>query len=163
MTQTESTDAVIFKHLFSRLLGEWQGTTKTWFEPGKLADESPWQGTFKSILDGRFLLYEYTGSLQGEPLAGAAILGYNQLLKRCEMAWVDSAHNGSAIMFSPGEAGKQLFSVLGSYPDPSGGPAWGWRTTIEVLDDDHLVITHDNITPQGLAAPGVQTVYSRLR
>ena len=41
------------------LEGEWLGMTKTWFEPDKLTDESPWQGEFKVVLGGRFLLYTY--------------------------------------------------------------------------------------------------------
>ncbi|MFN2502534.1 MAG: DUF1579 family protein [Pyrinomonadaceae bacterium] len=28
----------------ARLVGEWSGATKTWFEPGVLADESPMTG-----------------------------------------------------------------------------------------------------------------------
>lgn len=37
-------------------------------------------------------------------------------------------------MFSDGNAGSPPFSVLGHYPDPGGGPPWGWRTEIEVHD-----------------------------
>ena len=29
------------------LVGEWEGTTKTWFEPGKLGAESPSKGTIE--------------------------------------------------------------------------------------------------------------------
>ena len=53
--------------LLSRLTGEWEGSTKTWFELDVLADESPMQGTIKSILGGRFMMHEYKGSLQGKP------------------------------------------------------------------------------------------------
>jgi formylmethanofuran dehydrogenase subunit A len=49
-------------------------------------------------------------------------------------AWVLRTENG--------------FSVLGSYPDPTGGPDWGWRTVVELLDKDHLVITAYNIIPR---------------
>jgi hypothetical protein len=62
---------------------------------------------------------------------------------------VDSFHNNTAIMFCTGDAKGKGFFVLGSYPDPSGGPDWGWRTEVELIDNEHLVITAYNMTPDG--------------
>ena len=113
------------------------------------------------------MLHEYEGSLGGETLQGVAIYGYNQARGRFEAAWVDSFHNGSALMYSvgagePAPSRTQLFSALGSYPDPTGGPDWGWRTVIEQPDPDHLTITMYNITPDGQEDLGVETQYTRV-
>jgi len=65
-------------HAFlAKLVGEWEGVTQTWFEPGKMADESPVRGTIRSILDGRFMLHEYEWSLMGESMQSVAIIGYS--------------------------------------------------------------------------------------
>ncbi|HEV3021313.1 MAG TPA: DUF1579 family protein, partial [Pirellulales bacterium] len=45
--------------LLKSLVGSWEGTCRTWFEPGKLADESPVTGKIRPILDGRFFRHEY--------------------------------------------------------------------------------------------------------
>ena len=145
----------------TQLVGSWKGQTRTWFMPGELADESTWEGTFRLVLSGRFLMHEYSGSLQGNPLEGIALIGFNEQRQRFEMAWVDSFHNGQAIMFSVGGAKGDPFTVLGSFPDFSGGPDWGWRTQIDLLDADHLTIRHYTITPQGEEGLGVETVYTR--
>lgn len=55
------------------------------------------------------------------------------------------------------------FSVLGSYDDPSGGPAWGWRTEFTFDGDNRLVITAYNISPQGEEAKALETVNERVR
>jgi len=34
------------------------------------------EGKFTSILEGRFVLYEYTGSIQNKPFEDVAILGF---------------------------------------------------------------------------------------
>ncbi len=143
------------------LAGRWQGITRTWFTPGELADESPWTATFRLVLGGRFLLYEYTGSLQNHTLEGVALIGYNQPRQAYEMAWADTFHMGSAIMFSSGGEKGRPFSVQGSYPDPSGGAPWGWRVALELEQVDQLVIRQYIITPQGEEGLGVETIYQR--
>jgi len=99
----------------SRLVGEWQGTAKTWFEPNKLEDESPMHGTMNLILDGKFILHEYQGSFGEKPITGIAIYGYHLDLGRFQSAWIDSFHTGTAIMFSEGKKGEKDILVLGSY------------------------------------------------
>lgn len=143
------------------LVGQWQGMTQTWFEPEKLADESLWRAEFKLVLGGRFLFYTYQGSMQGAPLEGIALLGYNPQRKRYEMAWVDTFHMSSAIMFSHGGNSESPFNVLGSFPAGPDGPDWGWRSEIVLRDSGKLVFTHYIITPEGLEGKGVETIYQR--
>ncbi|MBE0686372.1 MAG: DUF1579 domain-containing protein [Anaerolineaceae bacterium] len=144
------------------LVGKWQGMTKTWFEPDKLADESLWQAEFMLVLGGRFLLYTYQGSMQGEPLEGMALLGYNPQRGRYEQAWVDSFHNGSGIMFSHGVDKDGVFNVLGSFPTGPDSPDWGWRNEILPQENGELIIAHYGITPEGLEWKGVETIYQRV-
>jgi hypothetical protein len=150
-------------HFLSQLAGGWTGTSRLWFEPDKLADESPVAGSIQLILEGRFALYLYQGSIEGEPQHGMFTFGYNTTLDRYEASWVDSFHNNTAIMFCTGQPVESGFSVLGSYPDPSGGPDWGWRTVVELLDDDHLVITAYNIHPEFGEAKATEARLMRVR
>lgn len=151
----------------ARLAGTWAGRTRAWFEPGVLADESGTRGRIRSVLDGRFVVHEYEGSLKGKPLMGMAILGYHVDAGRYTMAWVDSFHMGTATMHAQGESTSQGFQVLGHYDVPQ-SPPWGWRTEFALEDGgQRLIITAYNISPGGLkeGAPGdkaVETVYTRI-
>lgn len=146
----------------ARMVGEWAGETRTWFEPGKLADTSPWRGTVRSILEGAFVEIAYEGAIGGEALRGRALLGHHLDRERWEMAWVDGFHTGTAVMYSTGAGADGGIDVRGHYP-AGDGPDWGWRTVIEQPDADRLVITMFNVTPGGEEAKAVEVQWRRVR
>lgn len=150
-------------HFFAQLAGGWTGTSRLWFEPDTLAGEAPIIGTIQLVLDGRFAMFLYQSAIEGEPQHGMFIFGYNTLLDRFEASWVDSFHNNTAIMFCTGNPTDDGFSVLGSYPDPNGGPDWGWRTELQMIDNDHFVITAYNIMPEGGESKATEATLTRLK
>jgi hypothetical protein len=150
-------------HFLARLAGGWAGTSKLWLEPDTLTDEAAIAGSIQIILDGRFALFLYQSSIEGEPQHGMFTFGYNTLLDRYEASWVDSFHNNTAIMFCTGNATKNGFFVLGHYPNPTGGPDWDWRTEVALVDEDHLTITAYNISPEGGEAKATEAILTRVQ
>ncbi|MHA7630555.1 DUF1579 domain-containing protein [Corallococcus sp. M7] len=149
-------------HLLSRLVGTWEGVARTWFQPDKLEDESPISGTFRSVLDGRYVVHEYTSSMGGKPLSGIATLGYHLDGRQFTMSWVDTFHVGTDIMNLLGEPGVgDRVSVTGSYHTGEQSPRWGWRVDIDVAGPDALVITHFNIEPGAAPQKAIEIQYKR--
>ena len=149
-------------HFLANLAGHWQGTSKLWLEPDTLANEAPLVGTIQLVLDGRFALFLYQSSIEGEAQHGMFTFGYNTTLERYEASWLDSFHNNTAIMFCEGNAIENGFFVLGSYPDPTGGPDWGWRTEVTFTGDE-LTITAYNIMPDGNEAKATEAKMKRVQ
>jgi hypothetical protein len=147
----------------NKLVGGWAGRTLTWLEPGADPHQSQTQGSFQLVLGGRFALYLYQAAAEGEPEYGLFTFGYNTTLDRWEASWIDSFHNNTAIMFCVGQSRDQGFFVQGNYPDPTGGPDWGWRTEVTLLDPQRLLITAYNISPEGAESKAIETQLTRTK
>jgi len=143
-------------------LGSWAGTARLWLQPGTLAGEDAVSGEVTNVGAGRWVRHDYATRIDGTEHTGSALVGFHIDDRTWQVAWADTFHTGTSIMFSEGPLAddpEDPISVLGSY---GGGDAgrWGWRTTFDIADD-RLLVRHFNITPWGEEALAVEFGYAR--
>ena len=140
--------------------GTWQGTNRLHDPHTQQPEDTPSTLVVKPILDGRFVLLEYTWSWQEQPQSGAMIVGHEDEANVDTAYWVDSWHNSDKGILCRGAAGSgAAMTVVGSFAAPP-GPDWGWDIVLTPRPGEALSIVHHVYTPEGEQGPAVEANYT---
>ena len=154
------------RELLDAMVGEWQGRYRVWLEPPAVHSDCRSMLHIEPLLKGRFISADYDwasggaaegaeSSAEAEPQSGSFMLGLTRG-GEWQMAWVDSWHNGDSILFSTGGPAPKVTGVYAPGAEP-----WSWRTEFELREPDRLVITADNIAPDGKEEIATEGDYRR--
>jgi hypothetical protein len=146
----------------AKVAGDYTTETKFWMKPGDKPQESKGTARITSILDGRFLSEDNTGSMMGKPIKGHRLIGYNQGAKQFESVWTYTMSTGIMTMTGTSKDQGRTVHWNASYSGPEGK-----KQTLEVetrhLDEDHFVVKLMHATGPGGEGPVMETTYSRKK
>lgn len=119
------------------------------------------RGEIKAITRGEFLRHTY-GHIDKFSKRGEAMIGFNSVTRKYQMAWVDEVHMHDSIMFAEGDGNAMGFSVRGEYDTGPGQARGRWRTEYKLIDDDHLTITGYRVSIGDSEQKQLEIKYQRI-
>jgi hypothetical protein len=146
----------------ARLAGDYSTVSKFCMKPGDEPLASKGTARITSILGGRFLMEENTGTQFGQPFQGLRLVGYNSGTKQYQASWTYSM--STAIMCLTGTS-KRLGKPIewtGSFTDDKGE-----KHILHVItrktDADQFVVQLFGKTADGQNGPTLETTYVRKK
>ena len=129
------------------MAGEFDVTTKMWFDPAAEPVESTSRHEAHMGLGGRYLMDHYEGSMLGTAFEGVGITGYDNTLGKFVSSWIDNM--GTGILNSVGEMDDEgRLVMVGEFTDPVTGQTAGLKSITWKTDTGYVSELY-NILPDG--------------
>ncbi len=148
-------------------IGDWEGSVKIWMKPGTEPMESKGAVSRKWIMDKHFVEEtvdaQSVGGPPGGQFHGMGLMGYNNLDKTYEFAWVDN--ESTPIMFETGsfDAKTKLFTTHGKHTDPVTGKACTTRGEMNLSNPDRQTYLGYSTGADGKEFKSFEGVFERKK
>jgi hypothetical protein len=147
----------------AKLAGKWTAKTKAWMDPAKPPEETTGSCEFRMVLGGRYLEQRFEGTMMGQPFSGIGYTGYDNVKKKYEAYWIDSAGTGMMVMSGTPDKSGTKTTYTGSMLDPISGKPVAVRSVDTEVDADHLLFEMWTSGPDGKMAKSLEMTYTRKK
>ncbi len=145
-----------------KLIGEWTYESKAVVEPGKAAETCGGTESVRS-LGGLWILAEGQGEMPGgAPATMLMTLGYDPQRKRFVGTWVGSMMTHLWVYDGALDAAERVLALDSDGPSMTGdGKMARYRDAIEIVSDDHRILTSSVLGEGGAWQPFMTAHYRR--
>ncbi|HTY41474.1 MAG TPA: DUF1579 domain-containing protein [Thermoanaerobaculia bacterium] len=145
------------------LVGTFDARVRTWMDPSRPPDDTTGTSVNTWVLGDRFVQTKYEGVFLGETFNGIGYTGYDNVTRKYEGSWMDTA--STAIMTSTGtiDAAGKVLTMKATTSDPATGKVTTSDQKITIVDNDHHTIEMWGKTPDGKTFKMMEIQYTRKK
>jgi hypothetical protein len=145
------------------LVGTFDAKVRTWMDPSHPPDDTVGTSVNTWALGDRFVQVKYEGVFLGETFNGIGYTGYDNVSKRYQSTWMDTA--STAMMTSVGsfDASGKVLAMKATTSDPVSGKSMTSDQKITITDNDHHMIEMWGKTPDGKNFKMMEIQYTRKK
>ena len=118
-------------------VGTFDARVRMWTDPSRPPEDSTGTMTNTWVLGNRFVQQSFEGTFMGEPFNGVGYVGYDNVSKKFQSVWMDSASTGMMWMSGTADATGKMMETKGTMSDPMSGRTLPMEDKITVVDNDH--------------------------
>jgi len=157
--------------LLSSFDGNWDYTIKFWMNPDPNAppQESTGTATRKTIMDGRYVTMDVSGTMQmpgadgkmkDVQFQGMGTEGYDNVKKKFVASWIDNM--GTGIEFSEGKYDPATKTFTYSMEmEPVAGMKTKVREVLKLVDDTHMFLEWYETSSKGKEKKTMEIAYTK--
>jgi len=150
------------QRFLAKRAGEWTRTIRFVGQPG--GPSEPFSGTAKiSAIDGgRFLLEEYSDVVNGRPITGTRLFGYNTVTGQYEAAFTGTTSPAILMLKGVSNDGGKVVDYSGEAASGNGS-RFTLNVRVRQVDDDQIVMSFSMTGSDGKPNTFQETTYTRKK
>jgi hypothetical protein len=134
-----------------------------WMDPAAPPTFSKATTTDKVALGGLYIEADYTSTMNGAPMTGKSIFGFDKMKKKYVMTWVDNLGSGIVRMEGDYDAATKTLNMKGKQSDPGMGAEADIRQEQKWLDDNTYTLAMYGTGHDGKEAKFMQGTFKRRK
>ena len=143
------------------LVGTFDARVRTWMDPSKPPDDTTGTSVNSWVLGDRYVQMKYEGVFLGETFNGIGYVGYDNVTKKYQGSWMDTASTG--MMLSNGTMDGKTIAMKATTSDPATGKVTTSDEKITISDADHHTLELWGKTPDGKNFKMMEIQYTRKK
>jgi len=141
--------AVTENHAYlKRFAGSWTAKTTMWTFPGQPPTDGGGAIQGRLIMDGRFVVMDFKGTMMGQPFEGFQTTGYDNMQKKYLTLWIDNTSTSFFFLSGNRDAAKDVLVQTGEWTDPMSGMT-KVRAVIRFVNPNEYVWEQFMVLPDG--------------
>lgn len=117
-----------------RLSGRWNVESRFWSSPGATPEVDRATSVQEMILDGRFVLERYSGTVMGKHFDGYGMTGFDNVSRQYISIWTDTLSTGLLQSVGQWNPDRLTIEFTGEYNDPLTGGRKHVRSATTLID-----------------------------
>ena len=105
------------------LVGTFDAKVRTWMDPSKPPDDTVGTSVNNWVLGDRYVQMKYEGVFLGETFNGIGYVGYDNVTKKYQGSWMDTASTGMMLSNGTMDGAGKVITMKATTSDPATGKA----------------------------------------
>jgi Protein of unknown function (DUF1579) len=145
------------------LVGTFDAKVRTWMDPARPPDDTVGTSVNSWVLGDRWVQSKYEGVFLGETFTGIGYTGYDNVSKKYQGSWMDTASTGMMLSTGTIDSAGKVLTFKATMSDPATGKPSGAEEKITITDNDHHMLEMWSKTPDGKTFKMMEIQYTRKK
>jgi Protein of unknown function (DUF1579) len=145
------------------LVGTFDARVRTWMDPSKPPDDTAGTSVNAWVLGDRWVQTKYEGVFLGETFNGIGFTGYDNVTKKYQGSWMDTASTSMMLSTGTMDAAGKVLTMKATTSDPATGKVTTADEKLTITDNDHHTLEMWGKTPDGKTFKMMEIQYTRKK